>query len=179
MNELIRAVLDFLSSLRPWVTVLPWEGGVRVRAGKHSTPLTPGVHWRIPFLDKLFVLPIRRHFVNLPLLDVMTKAGHPVTVGLTVGFQITSVEELLHSVSQPEDAISDLVQMFASRHLRGATEFNAGELEAAAAEGLGRSIPGIGEISITVTSFSNGRRVRLIMDQRWTAWGGTMTTTER
>jgi len=180
MNEFLQALIDFAKTLRPWVIVAPWEQGVRVRCGRYTRVLNAGFYFKIPILDKVYVLPTRRQFVNLPPLDIEVGKS-PLTLAMIVGFNIEDVEKVLNSVTQPEDAVADMVASFAARYVRehmSEGQGSIGEMEERAAKDLANRIPGLSNISVTTTMLCRDKRLRLIMAQQWGTWAGPMKTGE-
>ena len=181
MNELVQALVSFGKSLLPWVVVMPWEQGLRVRFGRYMKTMGPGVHFRMPMVDSATIRSSRREFIAVPLLDIMTADGKTLTVGITAAFRITDISALLNSVSQPEDAVTELVSSFVAKYIRQNTmaDISQDKLEKAARDGLARNVEGIGEIRIAVTNFVSGRTYRLIMEaERGTQYGDVIETRE-
>ena len=75
----LSSVFGFFKSFQLWVTVAPWEMGLRVRLGKTATVLCPGPHWRIPFLDRMFVQQVRLRSLGIGGQTVTTKDGKPLS----------------------------------------------------------------------------------------------------
>src|SRR5688572_6848066 len=92
-----------------WVIVLPWERGIRVRMGKKTKELTAGIFFRIPYLDSVYVQPVRLMYVNFTPQTLTTKSGETITLALIVGYKINNISQLYNSVSAVEGAVSGMV----------------------------------------------------------------------
>ncbi len=54
--ESIKGLIEYLLNIvKFWIVIQPWERGIRVRFGKNQKLLNGGVHFRIPFLDTIYV----------------------------------------------------------------------------------------------------------------------------
>lgn len=180
VSELIETLSGFGTSIKPWITVLPYQQAVRIRFGKYERLLEKGMYLKIPIIDKSIIASTKREFVNVPIQDVMTSDGKILTVGATASFRIVNLQELLHSVSQPEDAITELASSFIAKYIRKKTaeEFDIAGLEQASTKGLARNIDGLGEIRISITTIVAARTYRLIMAHDRTEYGEGVSTKE-
>ena len=59
LNSFMEGVRQFLKALQMWVTIAPWEQGLRVRLGRRVKLLGAGVHLRLPVLDVLYIQTVR------------------------------------------------------------------------------------------------------------------------
>ncbi len=50
----IKEIIQLFGEAFNWLYILqPWEQGVRVRAGKHIKKVNGGLHFKLPYLDKI------------------------------------------------------------------------------------------------------------------------------
>jgi regulator of protease activity HflC (stomatin/prohibitin superfamily) len=110
MNQLFSWLADLFKGARPYVIVLAWQRGVRVRLGKRTTVLEPGFHWRIPFLDEVRVLNNRFRVEAFPCVTISTRDGKAVTIAGNVAFRVVDPMAALLAMSQPEMVLSALAQ---------------------------------------------------------------------
>lgn len=95
----IREILASFSRLfQWWVVVAPWEQALRIRGGKRSTLLLPGVHFRIPFWDRIYRQSIRLRAYGVPTQTVGTKDGFVVSLRLVLMYQIDNLERVYDSI---------------------------------------------------------------------------------
>ena len=76
----LSSIFGFFRSFQCWVTVAPWEAGLRVRYGTKAFLLNPGLHWRIPFLDRIFIQPVRLRTIEPPTITLTTKDGKMLSI---------------------------------------------------------------------------------------------------
>lgn len=96
--------------IRPWVTVKPWEQGVRVRRGKVATLLPPGMHLKIPIIDSALVYAIRKRTAYVNLQTLRSKDNRTVTIGLVIVYQIADLLTALSKLHNPEGTLIHLAQ---------------------------------------------------------------------
>lgn len=99
-----------LRGLRPWVTVKPWEQGVRVRLGKRTRLLRSGVFLKIPFIDTATVYPIRKRTAYAPLQTLRSRDQKTVTIGLIVQYRIADLLMVLDTLHNPEATLVHMSQ---------------------------------------------------------------------
>lgn len=106
----IKEVIDsILRIFEWWVSVSPWERGIRVRFGKYTKKLEPGIHFKIPLFDTIYLQTIRLRIVQLPLQTVSTKDGKCLSIVTAVGYSISDIIKLYNSIYQPESTITSIV----------------------------------------------------------------------
>jgi regulator of protease activity HflC (stomatin/prohibitin superfamily) len=103
-------VFGFFKSFQCWVTVAPWEMGLRVRLGKTALVLAPGPHLRIPFLDRIFIQPVRLRAIGDTGQTIMLKDGKAITVQVSIMYRIVDILKLHMTVANPETMLLAMVQ---------------------------------------------------------------------
>lgn len=171
MTGLVEWVQGIVRTLRPWVTVNPWEQGVRVRLGKHVTLLPAGVYLKIPAVDTVVVLPVRIRVLTVPMQTVMSKDGRAVSVGIAIQYQIEDVEKVFRSVHHPESTIAYWVQGIIGEQVRllDAAEVTPEALQAAVVQQLDLTAMGFGSFKVFISDLALVRTYRLIQEGRWMA----------
>src|SRR3990167_1845041 len=108
----MQGLLDFLqqlfTTLRPWVTITPWERGVRVRLGKYVKELEPGVHLVIPLVDEINTLNVVPQVINLPNQSVMTLDRRSVAVSGGVEYGIRNAKAAYTNVQDFDRSLQTL-----------------------------------------------------------------------
>lgn len=168
-------VIDYLARLVGgiafWVVVLPWQQGLRVRAGRHARPLGPGFYLKLPILDVVLVESVRRRSAMLPTQTLSTAEGVTVTVGAVISYAIGDLQQLYRSLHHAEDTIVQIAQgeiaieVFSRR--RG--EADPAQLCEAVSRRLAEAFApyGLVDVALRITDFAFPRAIRLIQDQRW------------
>jgi regulator of protease activity HflC (stomatin/prohibitin superfamily) len=177
----VEAVKQILSILQWWVSVSPWEAGVRVRAGRHVKSLSPGLHLRIPLLDHVFIQTVRMRVATIPTQTVTASDGRTITIGATVGYAIRDVERLYMTLHDAEDTIVNMAARAVADvvAIAGPNELFAGMVGSHATARLHLEQYGLADADIRVTDFAIVRAYRLISDKRWSSNKSLETTTSR
>lgn len=109
--------MDFLNTILNWVTniftwwvvIMPWEQGIRVRLGKHIKKLNPGMFFKIPIIDSVFLQTIRKRMINVPIQTLTTKDGKTITLMISIGYSINDVLTLYNTLYHPETTIQCII----------------------------------------------------------------------
>lgn len=102
--------LDFLWALINWWTVIePWEQAVRVRFGKHLALLGPGVRFKIPFFDHVYIQNVRRRVASVGLQTLTTRDAKSITIDGSLGYRIGDVMQLHTTLHDAEYSIKQEV----------------------------------------------------------------------
>jgi len=96
----------WLKGLRPWITIMPWEKAVRVRAGKWTKVMSSGIRFKFPYLDDYIVVNTRLRISPSATQTVSTLDGKPVTIVAYVGFRITDPLKAMLRLQWPENSCS-------------------------------------------------------------------------
>lgn len=102
MNWLTPILSAFSKPLKWWVIVAPWERGLRVRLGRKDVLLEPGPHFRIPFVDRIYVQSIRLRAISDMNQDLTTRDGKPLTVSYAIEFSIGDLRRVYETFTDPE-----------------------------------------------------------------------------
>lgn len=104
--NVVRDLIEFLKQLVAWWFIVePWEQAVRVRFGKYVRLFHAGVHWRIPFFDKLYVQNTRRRVLSLDNQTVTTRDGKVLTLNGSIGYRIEDVLRLHQTLHDANDSV--------------------------------------------------------------------------
>src|SRR5688572_22622520 len=106
---MISALLDFIQRFLDlfiwWTVIQPWEQGIRVRLGKKRVPLAPGIHFKIPYADHVYIQTTRRRYSNFGPCTATSRDGQTITLAGAVGFTIADLDKLYDKLQNPEDAL--------------------------------------------------------------------------
>lgn len=175
LRELLNAIKEMFTW---WITVAPWEQGIRVRAGKHVKLLTSGLHVRIPILDRFYLQSIRLRYISIPTQTITTKDGKALTVSGGLAYSITDVLKLYSTIHDPVDTIQLMCcGAVASAVEAGmATELRPQSVESAVCAQLSLEKFGIGDVEFKITDWALVRTYRLIQGEPKN-YGGELNTT--
>lgn len=172
--ESIKGLIDYLLSIiKFWVVVQPWERGIRVRFGKNQKLLKGGVHFRVPFLDTVYIQCVRLRVISLPMQSLTSKDAKTVTLNGCVGYEITDIEKLYNNMLFPEQTISNIVMGAISDYIytNDIITTSPSKIEAAVMSKLEIDSYGLQVNYFKLTSFAVVRTYRLIQDHSWTNEG--------
>jgi len=157
--------------IRPWATVRPWEQGVRIRLGKHTRLLLPGVHVKVPLVDTVSIYPIRTRTTPAPLQTLRTADLRTVTVGLAIQYRIADLLVVLQTLHNPEMTLIHMAQGAVSELIAtlGVNEINPERISIAVTQAIAPARFGLGELTVLVTDNADltQRTIRLLQGDRW------------
>lgn len=90
--------------------VRPYERGVIERFGKYQKTLESGLHFIVPFVDKITKVDMRENVVDVPPQEVITKDNVVVTVDAVVYYEATDPVKLIYNVANFYLAATKLAQ---------------------------------------------------------------------
>ena len=154
----------FFRAFQFWVIVAPWELGLRVRLGNRAQVLRPGPHWRIPFLDRIFVQSVRLRAISDSGQTVTTRDGKILTLAVAVTYHIEDIEKLYNSVSSPESTLLHQIQGIIANEVstHDASGMTPASLESLITEKLPCTEWGLGSVRLMITTFAFIRAFRIM-----------------
>lgn len=161
-----------------WVMVAPWEQAIRMRLGRHKRKLGPGIHLRIPVLDRLFLQSIRRRVASLQVQTLTAADGRTLSVCAVFGYEITDIEKLYETLHHAEETIRNTVSGAIAERVQAASGPSCGPVPIREAVLLGLDLGryGISSLDLQFTDFAFTRVHRLVMDSKWGAFGEALNT---
>jgi hypothetical protein len=154
LRELIQGVSN---AFKWWVIIAPWEQALRIRGGKHAKLLNPGVHFRVPFWDRVYIQPVRIRITSSEAQTLETADGKVLSIQLLISFRVSNLLLLYENIHAPEDTVlgfamgvaSELIQATPARLLTPAS------LSSAVLNGLERLVGGYGlaDLGVSVSNF--------------------------
>jgi len=107
---LVALVLLFITALKSFRIVRPYQRGVVERLGRYHATLNPGLRIIIPFIDRMILVDMREQVVEVPAQEVITSDNVVVTVYAVVYNEATDAQRLLYNVANFELAVTKLAQ---------------------------------------------------------------------
>jgi len=173
--------MEWLSSLlqsvskpfRWWLVVAAWEQGVRVRLGKSTKLLNPGIHLRIPFLDRVFVQSTRMRVVYCQGQSISTKTGEIITFGIGLRYQIKDIVKLFHTLASVEgvllyESVSRISHLIATSNLK---DLSPAIIEAKINKEMPSEEYGLEAVQVSIMNFCIARCYRFITGDPWIPTG--------
>jgi hypothetical protein len=157
-----------------WVVVAPWENGLRIRLGKVAAELCPGVHFRIPFLDRIYLQSMRLRTISdtgqtLTLAPDTQQAGKTidgkvVVIAVSVEYGIKSLLTLYGKLANPENVILTRVAALIAKKVSStqSKDLTLETLEAGIADDLPAEEWGLDRVKVYIVGFAKVRTYRLL-----------------
>lgn len=147
-----------------WITISPWEQGVRIRLGKHTKLLQSGIHLKLPIIDVVYVQPIRDRAQHIRPQTLMTKDKKIVSLAAAIQYKVDDILQLYSSVHNPQELIETKIQSAVAGYVNANTleDIVPQDIEDHIAESLDFSKLGLTLHSSSITDFAVVRTYRFI-----------------
>lgn len=163
----VTQLLDLLSGpFIWWVIIAPWETAIRTRLGKHVSVLGPGIHWRFPFVDKVFIQSSRLRMLSDFGQTMTTKDGKVVTVALAIQYRVDDIRKLFMGIAHPESTLTHRVQGLLAQLVSDtlSSDLTPKFIEESVVAQVPSEEWGLAEVKVWITSFACVKTFRLMMD---------------
>lgn len=165
-ERLLDLLISLWGQLKPLYIVDVYELAGVLRFGKYHRSAAPGLHWKIPFCERVVEVTACVTTVRLPAQPLTTKDDVAVTIASIVKYQVVNVEPYVTGIFDQHDVLVD-VTMGEIRRL--VAEANYADLVQAPPEDqVLRKVRaevnryGFKVHSITFTAFTRARPIMLI-----------------
>lgn len=155
-----------------WVVIAPWERGILVRLGKRARVLNPGIHLRIPGLDRVYRQPIRSRTVDCGSQTVMTSDGHPLSIAASILYAVADIALVFETLSEPEGTLADLTRAELAKWItaHAIRECAPDQIAAGVLSHLKLARYGLDGGDVLITDWTTCRTYRLINDRSMERW---------
>ena len=109
-DKLIDLVVTFIHDILPFKIEDQWESGVHLKTGKFHRTVYPGLNWKVPFFDKIWVTPVITQTVNLSPQTLTTLDERSVVLTSIVRYHVVNVHSFLLNVMHANDVLVDTTQ---------------------------------------------------------------------
>ncbi|HBT40301.1 MAG: SPFH domain, Band 7 family protein [Thermotoga sp. 50_1627] len=151
----VLVVLLFIVAATGIKIVRPFQRGLVERLGKFHREAGPGIHFIIPFFDRMIRVDLREMVIDVPPQEVITKDNVVVTVDAVIYYEVTDAYKVVYNVNNFQFATLKLAQT----NLRNVI----GELE----------------LDQTLTSREKiNAKLRTVLDDATDKWGVRITRVE-
>lgn len=100
--------------------VQPWEQGLRVRFGKKIKRYGGGLHFKLPFVDKIYLQNTRLRITDLASQTLTTADGKTVTLSGALQYRVKDIMKLYMNLHMAENTVAQLVQGAIAKHITAA-----------------------------------------------------------
>ncbi len=163
--NIIQQVQEFLRSIfQWWVMITPWQQGIRVRLGKRTKLLGPGVHMKYPVIDVVYMQPIRVRAQHIGSQTITTKDKKTVSLASALQYKIDDLLRLYSTLHNAHDTIEQIIHGHIATFVRETEleEINAAALESYIADSLDLKQYGLELVRFKLTNFAAVRTYRFI-----------------
>ena len=110
MNQFFEWIAKAFSSWKFWVVIPPWDVSVRVRLGRSATSLSPGPHFRIPFIDHIVLVNTRLRISAVSPVTISTDSDPSRCIRAVIGYRISDPLVAIMEFEWPDQAIQGFTQ---------------------------------------------------------------------
>src|SRR3970040_188106 len=174
MNTFFQWLVEFLRGVIPWVIVVPWEVAIRIRLGKFTRPLGPGLHLRFPYLDEFIIGNTRMRIATTTLQTISTRDRHAISLAASIGFRVSSPLDSFMRSQEPNNTISAYAMTLITEYILAKTlqEVTVTELRDIVLKGLRDFGAGMEFEFVAITDFAVVKTFRLLQETgRVGVWG--------
>lgn len=165
--QLIDSITGFISKLiQWWFTVMPWEQAIFVRRGNKTKVLGPGLYFKIPFIDSVYVQTTRMRMIDIPMQTMSSKDGIAVTIKSCIGYSISDILVLYKNLYHPEMTLSSMVMGHIGQMIRSSdlNEISPANIEKLINDQIGSFEFGLKDVTVRITTFAIVKTFRLMQD---------------
>lgn len=117
-DRLIDIVTGFGEALLPFTIVDDFQEAVILRFGKFSRSLKPGIHFMIPFLERVIKDNVVLRTTDLSPQSLVTQDNKTVTIRLIATWRITDIKKALLEVEGIDDVLKDTFYASAGEYVQ-------------------------------------------------------------
>lgn len=173
MNQVQQFFEYIFNAIKIFIIVQPWESGLRVRNGKTIKKLIPGIYFRIPYFDSVFIQENRLRVTSIHIQTLTSKDLKTITISGAVGYIINDIEKLYQTLFHPEMTIINIAMSEVAAFIfkNSSDDIDPEKIEEAVISKLNGNDYGLTFSYFKITNFAIVRTYRLIQDQSWTSEG--------
>ncbi len=150
-----------------WIVIASWEGALRIRLGKVTSELGPGIHLRVPLLDRIYVQSLRLRSIFGAGQTMTTKDGQVISVAVALEYGVKSLLQVYETLANPEAVLLFRVQGLISQHISQASSdaLTPQSIQAAVNAELPFTDWGMDRLKVHVVTFAFVKTYRLLMNE--------------
>ena len=109
-DKLLEFITNLGHEILPFTIVNQWEQGVYLRVGKFKKIVKPGIEFKIPFFDKIWVHEVITQTIQLHPQTLTTADEKGVVLKSIIRYHINDVQKFLLNVIHASDVLVDTTQ---------------------------------------------------------------------
>lgn len=91
LDKFIDLLISLFNDIKPIVFVLEYKKGVLFRAGRFLKILEPGWHFRIPFVDSVYMENVVNKTICIREVNITTKDGNSVSIAAKFNVKVDDI----------------------------------------------------------------------------------------
>lgn len=121
-DKLLDFILSVWKELLPFIIINHYERGVRLRLGRvHLPELKPGIHFKIPFVDRILASIITEDTLNIEPVSVTTLDNKTISVGSVIEFNISNIIAYIIDTNEARSNMHDICRAITADYLTDCT----------------------------------------------------------
>jgi len=116
-DKLFDYIFGFLKNLRPIVFILEFDKGRMFRAGRFLKILEPGWHFRIPFIDTVFIENVVNTTICIREVNITTSDNKSVSIAAKINLEIFDLHKSSVLTNDWKSNIVDVSRGIISKNL--------------------------------------------------------------
>lgn len=149
-----------------------------MRLGKRVKLMHPGIHFKLPIVDVVYLQSIRLRLTAITKQTVSTHSGQVVTLSGALGYRIDDILKLYNSIHHAEDTLCALARSHIAEYIstHDLEDCHPKDVEAAVNGELDFARYGLADTKIYINEFAMARTYRIIGDQIEYFYGRRLAT---
>ena len=108
IEQIISLISAFWQHILPFFVVDEYERAITLRIGRYRKTYSPGLHFKIPFIDAVMVESVVTDTYNLPSRALTTSDNKEIIVSAVVKYSIDDIKKFKLDITDEESAIQDI-----------------------------------------------------------------------
>lgn len=169
MNQVQQFLEYIFNVFKIWIIIHPWQSAIRVRNGNKIKTLLPGIHFRLPYFDSVFIQENRLRVASMPVQTLTSKDEKTITINGAVGYIVSDIKKLYDTLYHPTTTITNMTMSIVSSFVysKELSEITPKSIQDHVLEELKKTDFGLDFSYFKITNFAVVRTYRLIQDKSW------------
>lgn len=173
VSNFLGQIVEWLKGLRLWFLVYPWQSALRVRFGNRVRDFGPGVHFKIPWVDRVFIQGTRTCSVLLPQQSITTTDNKIANVTAIVNYRLFDLRRVYETTYSVRDWICSCAMGAVAHYVANmkSTDIQASDIGSSIASSLSDAKDrGVMIEGLSIVGFSVAKAYRLVGDRNGGEW---------
>ena len=172
--DVIRELFDkFKEFFIWWTVVMPWEEALIIRWGSKVRHKKKGVHFKIPYADRVVNKCTRTQVVQSAPQTVTDERGDNIVICVAIDYHIEDLEELYNEALEPEQMLVSRANGYIVDAIKGGVDPCSLLLKC-----INENMFGLRVTDVNIITHAKCRTFRLIQDSHFVQDGEKLDTFE-